>query len=549
VSAPPPDPLLAGRLERRVLAAVVAAVLLLMLLAFQWGLPNLVAWNGDEIAPDKPLRVVHDWLRGHHKYPYLHWWLNLALYLPWLAGVAAAGQLDLSCFPRVLPTCFAAPWRDMTVFLALSRALSVAMGVGFVLATRRLALALHGDRAAALVAALVAGSSPTLVFFCHTSNLEVPELFWFTASLIPALAVWRRGTLADYAAFGLLAGCAISTKDPILGAYVLPGLALLAVHVARVAQESGERGAGLARRALLDRRLLVLAGAVAGLYVAVQNVIFNFEGFTEHWRFWTEGGPVFRVMKTRGQGPWLFLWRFFLSLEGLLGIPVLLLCLAGGVWAWSAAPGTRVLALPFASYFVVSLAPAFAEPRVALPLLPFLAIWGGLVASRLLRARGALRPLAAALVALALAHEFALSLSLDLRMLRDARYEAEDWLAGQAPAGARVAALSSAKFLPRLGRMGYEVRWFDASEIQPGALEAAGSEWAVVTGGGHPFADRAYLDDLRAGRRGYDVAFVARGGRPPPRWLSTRYAPGAVSPPVWILRRAGAQPDPGTAKR
>ena len=69
-------------MERRLLTAIVAAGLVLMLLAFHWGLPNVESWNGDDIAPDKPLRVLHDWWRGHHKYPYLHWWLNLPLYRP-----------------------------------------------------------------------------------------------------------------------------------------------------------------------------------------------------------------------------------------------------------------------------------------------------------------------------------------------------------------------------------------------------------------------------------------------------------------------------------
>lgn len=546
MSAPPPDPLRARRVERRLLAGVVAVALLLMLIGFHWGLPNVESWNGDDMAPEKPLRVVHDWLWGHHKYPYLHWWLNFWLYLPWLTGSALAGQVDLSCLPRLKSPCFAAPWRDFTVFLAISRLVSVAMGVGFVLATRRLALALHGDRSAALLAALIAACSPTLVFFSHTSNLDVPQLFWFTASLVPALAVWRRGALVDYSAFGLLSGCAIATKDPILGGYVLLGLALLGVHVARVAGESGERGAALARRALLDRRLLTLLAVLIGLYVVVQNVIFNFAGFVEHWRFWTEGGPVFRVMRARGSGPVRFVWRLAMSLEGLVGIPVLLLCAAGAVWSAVAVPVTRVLAIPVASYVLVSLVPAFVEPRVVLPLLPFLAIWGGLLAARLLRAGGALRPLAAALVALALAHELGMALSLDARLLRDSRYEAEAWLAEHVPPGARIAGLSSPKFLPRVRRMGYELRWFAPPELQPGALEADGSEWALISAGGHPFADRAYLDALRAGCCGYEVAYVARGGPPLARWLQARFPPGAVSPEVFVLRRAQR---PGTAKR
>jgi hypothetical protein len=234
------------------------------------------------------------------------------------------------------------------------------------------------------------------------------------------------------------------------------------------------------------------------------------------------------------------------SLEGLFGLPVLALCLAGSAFALAAVPATRVLVLPFLSYFVISLVPAFLEPRVVLPLLPLLAIWGGVLGSRLLRSGAVFRPLGAGLLALALAHELAVSLNLDLRMLLDSRYEAEEFLAAHAAPGSRVAALSGSKFLPRLGRMDYRVRWFEPGELRPGAIEADRFDWVVVAAGGHPFADRAYLDEIRAGRHGYELSYVARGGRPLPRWLETRYPPGAVSPEVFVLQRAQR---PGTAKR
>ena len=543
-----PDPLRAARLERRALAAIVALALVLMLLGIHWGLPNHESWNGDDLSPSKPLRVVHDWLRGNHKYPYLQWWLNLALYAPWLLGVAAAGELDLGCFPRLRAECFADPLRDMTVFMAISRLLSVAMGLGIVFGTRRLALALHGDRAAALFAALICAASPTLVFFCHTGNVDAPHVFWFTASLVAAVSVWRRGTPLDHAAFGLLAGCALATKDTVVGAYVLPGLALLGVHTLRVSRERGAHGAQLLRAALFDRRLVVLVASVVGVYALVQNALFNPSGLVEHFRIWTEGGPVLNYFRAHPVGPLRFLQRLLLSLEALLGAPMLALCAAGAAASAFAARRSLALWLPFLSYTGFSLLPAFVEPRVVLPLLPLLAVWGGVLASRLLRLRGAPRVLGAALLALVAGHEVLLALNLDRHMIRDSRYAAEAWLAENVPRGARVGTLSGSGFLPRLERMGYEVRVFLPGEVKPGALEAADLDWALLSSVGHPLADPSYLKDLRAGRLGYRVVFEVGQARPAGGWLETRQRPGVVSPRITVLRRAPDQ-RPGAANR
>ena len=537
MSAAAPDPLRAARLERGVLAAVVASALALLLLGIHWGLPNVESWNGDDISPNKPLRVLHDWLRGSHKYPYLHWWLNLGLYAPWLGGVAAAGQVDLGCLPKLKPECFDHPYRDMTVFMVLSRLLSAAMGVGIVLATRRLALVLHGDRAAALFAALICAWSPLLVFFGHTANLDVPHVFWFTASLVAAVRVAERGAPLDYVLFGLLAGCAIATKDPIAAAYVLPGAALLGVHVRRVRRESGAGGAALLGRALLDRRLLALGGLVVGLYVLVQNAIFNLEGLQAHFRSWTDASAVLAYLRQGNQGFGRFFWRLGVSLEAELGRAMLVFCAVGAVFSARIAPRTLVLWLPLLSYVLFALLPSFVEARVMLPLLPLFAVWGGCLASALLRLRPPLRAAAAAGLALGFAQEFLVSLNGDLRMLRDTRYEAEAWIAANVPQGERFAAFGGSNFLPRLPLLGYEARYFDITETRPGALEASGLEWAIFSETRHPLADRDWVEAARSGRRGYRVVFETHGRSVLPPWFETRARIGLVSPHLTVLRR------------
>jgi hypothetical protein len=175
-------------------------------------------------------------------------------------------------------------------------------------------------------------------------------------------------------------------------------------------------------------------------------------------------------------------------------------------------------------------------------------VWGGVLASRLVRLQGAPRIAGAALLALAASHEILLALSLDVRMLRDSRYAVEAYLAEHVPPGTPVAVLSGSGFLPRVRRMGYDVRVYLPGSVKRGVLESSGLDWALFNSIGHPMADASYLRDLRSGRLGYEVAFEAGETRKQRGWLETRQRPGVVSPRITLLRRVGAQ-RPATANR
>jgi hypothetical protein len=534
--AAPPDPLRALRLERRIRLGILAGAAALMLLGIHWGLPNVESWNGDDISPDKPLRVLHDWTSGAHKYPYLHWWLSAALYAPYVALVALLGQVDLGCLPRLEPGCFAAPVRDMTVLMVLSRLLSAAMGVGIVLGTERLARVLLGDRVAALAAAAICAASATLVAFAHTANLDVPHVFWFTWSLVAAARVWQRGAPADYLLFGILAGFALSTKDTIAGAYVLPGLALAALHVARVARERPAPAAERLRLALLDRRFFALALLPLAIFALVQNALGNPSGLVEHVRIWVEGGPVLREYRAHFHGAGHQALRFARSLEAALGAPMAAFALLSLLLAPLRHRALAASWVLLASYALFSIVPGFVEPRVVLPLLPVLAVAGGAVAAAALRARRPLRELAAAGILLAFGHELGVALNADLHLLRDPRYEAERWLAAHVERGARIAALGGSDFMPRLEQLGFSPVWFKPAAIRPRGLEVRSYEYAILTWPYHPDSDVPWQEALRDGRTGAPVLFDVRPRSALDPWFGTRLHPGLTRPRITVVR-------------
>ena len=529
--------------ERRALAAILLGAAFLMLLGIDWGLPHVESWSGDDISPDKPLRVVADWWSGHHKYPYLHWWLNLALYAPYLLAVAAFGQVDLGCLPKLVPECFDAPVAHMTVLMGLTRLLSVAMGLGTVWATWRLAERILGDGRVAVWAAAVAAGSYPLVFFAHTGNLDLPHTFWFTASLVAAAGVWQRGELRDYAAFGALAGCAVATKDSILGAYAGLAVVLLGRHFSQV-----RAAGGTLRDAALDRRLWTLAGLVLGIYLVTQNAFLNPSGFVRHWGSWLEGGESLEAMRARDFGAWRLARGFGTSLRAAVGLPVLALAFAG-VLAVLREPAWRPalwLLAPALAYFALSIQGAgFTATRLVLPLVPIVALFAAAAVGRWDRTGpAALRRVGLGVAALAVAWSWGIALNGDLRLLADGRYAAERWLAANLAPGTEVAAFGGSDVLPRAHAAGVELVPIARDALTAEALAADGPEWLLLSSLHRPKRLRPLFEALRAGEHGYVLAWEGQGRTALDRWFSPVRRVGAVNPRLTVFRRGAPAPAP-----
>jgi hypothetical protein len=365
--------------------------------------------------------------------------------------------------------------------------------------------------------------------------------------------VWQRGAPADHVAFGLLAGCALSTKDAIGGAYVLPGLALAGLHLRRVAQERGRLDARALRAALLDRRLLALALLPLALFALVQNAPLNPGGLVRHVGFWLEGSEVLDRYRSRGHGAGHLLWRSWLGLEASLGAGMAAFGVAAVLLAPLAHRALFALWLPIVSYGALALAPNFVEPRLLLPLIALVAVAAGAIGARALDGAGALRPAAAALLAAIFVHELGVAVNADLHLLRDPRYAAERWLALHVPRDAQIAALGGRGFMPRLERLGYAPVWFAPPEIRPRAIEVRSFDYAILTQPYHPATDKAWQEDLRNGRTGAPVVFDAHPATPLDRWFGTRLAPNVTRPRVTVVGLDGRSwrpaQRPGTEKR
>jgi hypothetical protein len=522
------------------LAAILLVALFLNLLGLSWGLPNVESWMADDISPWLPLRVGKTYFFGWHKYPFLHSLINLALYGPYLLYLLLSGKLDLSCYPRISEACFTDAYAQLSAMMLISRVLSVLMGLGIVYGIYCLALRIYGERLAARFAALLAACSFVLVLYSHVGNLDVPHCFWFVLSLYFFVGVLQRGSLFDYVAFGISAGCAVGTKEGILGAYVFTCAAIYAVHVGRSLRTGGRAGWRGWLAASLDRRLLAAAGSLLGVYAVSINPL-NWKGFLEHWKLWLPSGDRMTGFRAGFDGYLDFLPEIVEHLGGAMGWPALALCAAGLVYASWRRPWSAVLLLPALSYVLFSIVPArYAPMRFTLPLVLILTVFGGAMASRLLRAPLAARLLTVPLLVFVFGHTFLHALNGDFMLLNDSRYLAETWLRENVETDARIGVYGTAQHLPRMAWLGHEVERIPDEEVGESGLRKRSPDYLVLSSlYYHRFKGKRqdWLERLVSGAEGYRVAWEGRGHSPLERWMGHRYALADVNPNLIILER------------
>jgi hypothetical protein len=414
--------------------------LALNLTAIWWGLPG-GDWMPDELTPAQvmdawALRFAHGWF---DRYPPLHFYVLTAvfspiLFLDWL------GRLDAST---------GAPY----ALLALAgRLVSIAAGVGVLLAAYACGARAFGKRAGVFAAGIFAVVTP-FVYYGKSANLDVPYLFWFAVSLVFYLRAVGRAQLNDVVGFAAFGALAICTKDQAYGLYVLPPLAI--VH--RLWRLN--RGAGLSRplvRAVFNARMALAAVAALSIFVLAHNVVFNASGFRDHvLLILGPASETYRDFEPTMAGRLALLRLTGEIIRVAWGWPMLLAGVVGVALALRARASRAValfLMLPVASYYLTFVdVVLYNYDRFMLPVCLVLSLFGGLAFDRWLSA-GPWRRTRVAAAAVAFTYTLICAATVDVAMVRDSRYTVEAWLRAHVTAGDVVGYVFPLQYYPRLDR-------------------------------------------------------------------------------------------------
>jgi hypothetical protein len=564
------------------LAWIALVALALRVVGLTWGLPASDGWDNDGVAPrDFFPGLIESFTPGHYfTYPPAHLAILSLLTLPVAVLVVARAQ---SLSPHaIIAEAIHVPY--MTFFAMTGRAVGAMMSIGIIYAVAQIAEELAGRRAA-VCAAAVCATNVVLTYYGHTTNLDVPYVFWGTLALLELCrAVTRRdpGRLRRCAA---LAAVSVATKDQAYALFVLTVPCLLALWLASDAWARTHVRA-------IGRQAAWAAGLGAALLLVVDGALVNPTGFAARIRYLA--GPASQPYGYYSADAWGRLLVVVDSVKHFgLAYPWLFapLAAAGLILALVARdPARRVAGVvpiaAIASFTLFFNIPAGrTEHRFLLPQMVLWAVYAGIGMDRALDVEptGAARLAVRAGLVATFAWALFRCIDVDANLLLDPRYDAEAWLRAHVAPGDTLEVHGHNVYLPRLppqavvSRVGREP--LATRSPLPGVTEEQGSlgdvgarapRWIVVSEGwaGHILSGArslpgasgrisaqteiasatdtdatSFLRGLFDGRLGYATVHVSA-------WSSRTWPRldmhGSVAPTVWIFERVGA---PGTLAR
>jgi hypothetical protein len=429
------------------LAAVLAIVLLVRLIGIGWGLPASDGWDNDGIAPrDFLAGIVETFTPGHYfTYPPVHLLLLGLLTLP--VTVVALVRAPSSAPAAIIGEILQVPY--MTSIACVARLVSALMSIGILYATAKIAEELRGERAGWCVAA-VGGTNAIATYYAHTTNLDVPYLFWASLALLALVRALVRREPRRLRHVAILSALAIGTKDQ---AYAVILLAVPAAIALWFALDAWARQ--YARAVMKETALAAAIGG--GLLLVTLAVVFNPTGFRaraaylvgsasqDFAHYSTDANGLLHVLgdslvRFRRYYPWVF------APAAICGLVTLVRRTKANTRVAALVP--LLAALSFTVLF--NFTARRTEHRFLLPQMTMYAVYAGITIEPLVFAfHGWRRHVGRGLAALAFAWAIFKCLDVDANLVLDPRYDAEAWLAANVRPGDVVEVHGLNVYLPR----------------------------------------------------------------------------------------------------
>lgn len=350
-------------------------------LGLSWGMPSSDAWDNDGVAPRDVLPgLAATFTPGdYYTYPPLQLVILGVLTLP--ATLLAVFHAESAALPDVIQEIVKPAY--MTSITMTARVVTLLMSLGIVAVLALLAGDLASRerrRSVSTFAALFATLNWSFSYYSHTSNLDVPYLFWACLATLWLERAITRCEPRRLRIFAVFAAMAVGTKDQAYAMFLLGAPAAL---LSWAALDRWPR----TNRAIVLRELAIAVVLGALVLALIDGALFNPTGFRARVAFLT--GPAskdFEMLSKDAHGRLLAFAESFLYFRRhyppIVAIFVLLGLVVGVRQAFRR--GRRTLAATLVPLFVAlsfsicfNVAALRSEERFTLPQMLMGAVFAG----------------------------------------------------------------------------------------------------------------------------------------------------------------------------
>ena len=308
-----------------------------------------------------------------------------------------------------------------------------------------------------------------LNFYSHTAKVEVPHIFWAVGALYYLIRVVKHDERKDYVRTAVFACLSFGTKDQAYAVFVLPFILYLFIYPVIRRKE----GTGIARVLSRKNLLIFIAVFILGT-LFVENIFLNWEGFLYRFKHLTGEGGTRSIHYALTPVGVYALWRDVFNgiMTDAIGLPVFLLSLLGVALLFLRGKEERkdlllesvflVAMLSFMVFFVQVIRQS--SIRFVMIQSIFLTAYGGYALAQITDFMGKKTlPLKIALIVpLVIGGIYSIynTVSVNVNLLRDARYGAESWMNAHIPKGSTIEYYTYTHYLPRFpeGTDSYRVK-------------------------------------------------------------------------------------------
>lgn len=523
---------------------IILIGLTLYLPGVNWGLPAVSSWSQDSIGGMRTLGAVKTWPdHWQGRYAPFQYLVLQTIYTPLLHHWKSTG--DLISDPKTGEEILKPPHDERIGLLHLIAGLvsifmAVATGFGLWMAAQLFT----DDPLSAIIATVAFMIGADFTYFAKLGNVDVPSMCWFAWSVYFYVRALRFGRTQDCALLGIFGSLAISTKDSLAGIY--PGMALVLLGTEFVRYRADDTLGSSLLKTIFQVKWLIGIAAFVLPYLWINGIFQNPQAYFDRMNYWLDvtadtihgrqakyAGSLELAMATLRYGTSAVGWPMRYAMMAA--------CLFAVLYRRREA---LIVAIPCLSYYIIVIEQIdFVYARFLFPILLMLCLLVGLAGSTWLRQSHVHRLVRILVIMAVFLPSFSYGFAVNLEMMSDSRYAAEEWFKKNVPPPSSIGATSKPQYLPRLTELGYATY---SIPMTRDSFNQPQPEYLVLTS--YDYEDyseeqRASMDELVPGRLGYKLVASFDGKYLPPHrsWLAIAGwgTPniGKISPRILVFKK------------